>query len=100
MKELTSTKLEELKNHQKIYDDAKLELDKKYSKVTNRSQSSNSYIVFGSYLFTFLIEIGIVFALLFESKYKWESYLEEKEKIKQQKLLRVLKRRKNKIKEK
>ena len=85
LKELTSTKLEELKNHQKIYDDAKLELDKKYSKVTNRSQSSNSYIVFGSYLFTFLIEIGIVFALLFESKYKWESYLEEKEKIKQQK---------------
>ena len=46
LKELTSTKLEELKNHKKIYDDAKLELDKKYSKVTNRSQSSNSYIVF------------------------------------------------------
>lgn len=89
LKELTSTKSKELENHKLTFDNAKVELDKKYSKVTNRSQSSNSYIVFGSYLFTFLIEIGIVFALLFESKYKWESYLEEKEKIKQQKQMEV-----------
>lgn len=89
LKELTSTKSKELSNHQLTFDNEKLELDKKYSKVVNRSQSSNSYIIFGSYLFTFLIEIGIVFALLFESKYKWESYLEEKEKIKQQKQMEV-----------
>ena len=87
--ELTSTKSKELSNHQLTFDNEKLELDKKYSKVVNRSQSSNSYIIFGSYLFTFLIEIGIVFALLFESKYKWESYLEEKEKIEQQKQMEV-----------
>lgn len=89
LKELTSTKSKELSNHQLTFDNEKLELDKKYSKVVNRSQSSNSYIIFGSYLFTFLIEIGIVFALLFESKYKWESYLEEKEKIEQQKQMEV-----------
>lgn len=81
LKELTTTKSKELDNHLLEFNNAKAELDKKYSKVTNRTQSSNSYIVFGSYLFTFLIEIGIVFALFFESKYKWESYLEEKEKI-------------------
>lgn len=82
LKVLTDSKKQELEKHLTTFNNAKLELDKKYSKVTNRSQSSNSYIVFGSYVFTFLIEIGIVFVLLFESKYKWESYLEEKEKLK------------------